>query len=241
MKLAFLLLVLVNLALFAWQHGVFGRFAESGREPERIARQVEPERIRVLSEREVQVLRERAAAQSRAAAAANPPPSSAPANGAGIDLSVAQACVEFGDFIGPDLARVETALLKLGLGSRQSARTVDAPGWYLVYLPPFKTRAEADRAVADLKKSGVKDLLVLTDGPLRLGVSLGSFRDPELAKAHVASLVKLGVKNARVSDKPTAVSATRLQMRELDAEAAQQLGAIAKEFPSQSVRACGAG
>lgn len=238
MKLAFLLLVLVNVALFAWQHGVFGRFAESGREPERIARQVEPERVRVLSEREVQVLRERAAAQSRAAA--TPPPSS-PANGAGIDLSVAQACVEFGDFIGPDLARVETALLRLGLGSRQSARTVEAPGWYLVYLPPFKTRAEADRAMTELKKSGVKDLLVLNDGPLRLGVSLGSFRDPELAKAHVASLVKLGVKNARVSDKPTAVSATRLQMRELDAEAAQQLGAIAKEFPSQSVRACSAG
>jgi|OpeIllAssembly_1097287.scaffolds.fasta_scaffold02236_5 hypothetical protein len=234
MKLAFLLLVLVNVALFAWQHGVFGRFAESGREPERIARQVEPERIRVLSEREVQVLRERAAAQSRAAAAAAPPA----ASGAALDLSVAQSCVEFGDFIGPDLARVETALLKLGLGSRQSARTVEAPGWYLVYLPPFKTRAEADRAVADLKKSGVKDLLVFADGPLRLGVSLGSFRDPELAKAHVASLVKLGVKNARVSDKPTAVSATRLQMRELDAEAAQQLGAIAKEFPSQSVRAC---
>ena len=234
MKLAFLLLVLVNVALFAWQHGVFGRFAESGREPERIARQVEPERIRVLSEREVQVLRERAVAQSRAAAAAAPPA----ASGAALDLSVAQSCVEFGDFIGPDLARVETALLKLGLGSRQSARTVEAPGWYLVYLPPFKTRAEADRAVADLKKSGVKDLLVFADGPLRLGVSLGSFRDPELAKAHVASLVKLGVKNARVSDKPTAVSATRLQMRELDAEVAQQLGAIAKEFPSQSVRAC---
>lgn len=238
MKLAFLLLVLVNVALFAWQHGVFGRFAESGREPERIARQVEPERIRVLSEREVQVLRERAAAQSRAAAVAAPPSA---ASGAGIDLSVAQSCVEFGDFIGPDVSRVETALLKLGLGSRQSARTVEVPGWYLVYLPPFKTRAEADRAMAELKKSGVKDLLVFSDGPLRLGVSLGSFRDPELAKAHVASLVKLGVKNARVSDKPTAVSATRLQLRELDAEASQQLAAIAKEFPSQSVRACSAG
>ena len=169
MKLAFLLLVLVNVALFAWQHGVFGRFAESGREPERIARQVEPERIRVLSEREVQVLRERAAAQSRAAAVAAPPSA---ANGAVIDLSVAQSCVEFGDFIGPDLSRVETALLRLGLGSRQSARTVEAPGWYLVYLPPFKTRAEADRAVADLKKSGVKDLLVFTDGPLRLAMLL---------------------------------------------------------------------
>ena len=61
MKLAFLLLVLVNLLLFAWQQGVFGHVPDGGREPERIARQIEPERIRILSERDVQVLRERAA------------------------------------------------------------------------------------------------------------------------------------------------------------------------------------
>ena len=38
MKLVFLLLLLLNVALFAWQQGAFGHFAEGGREPERIAR-----------------------------------------------------------------------------------------------------------------------------------------------------------------------------------------------------------
>jgi hypothetical protein len=60
MKLAFLILLLLNLALFAWQQGTFGRVGESGREPERVARQIEPERFRVLTEKEVQKLRERA-------------------------------------------------------------------------------------------------------------------------------------------------------------------------------------
>ncbi len=236
MKLAFLFLLLVNVALFAWQQGVFGRYAESGREPERIARQIEPDRIRVLSEKDVQVLRERAS-QARASATV----ASAPSTAAAPDLSVAQACVEFGDFLAADVTRVETALVKLGLGSRQTTRSVDMPGWYLVYVPPFKTRVEADRAATDFTKRGVKDLLVLTDGPLRLGISLGSFKDPELAKAHVAALDKLGVKNARVADKPTSVSATRYQLRELDAGTAQQLAAIRKEFPAQSVRPCGNG
>jgi len=235
MKLAFLLLLLLNLALLAWQQGVFGHFPDGGREPERIARQIEPERIRILSEREVQSLRERAA-QARAAAAVPPP--AAPAS---VDLTVAQGCVEFGDFLGPELARVETALLKLGLGSRQSTRPVEMPGFYLVYLPPFKTRAEADRAVAELKNSGVKDLAVLNEGALRYGVSLGSFRDPELAKSHVAAVTKLGVKNARLSEKPIAMPATRFQLRELDADAARQLGAIAQEFPAQTVRPCTTG
>mgnify|MGYP003554419275 FL=1 len=60
MKLAFLILLLLNLALLAGQQGVFGRFGEGGREPERVARQIEAERFRVLSEKEVQKLRERA-------------------------------------------------------------------------------------------------------------------------------------------------------------------------------------
>ena len=60
MKLAFLILLMINLALLAWQQGAFGHFGESGREPERVARQIEAERFRVLSEKEVQKLRERA-------------------------------------------------------------------------------------------------------------------------------------------------------------------------------------
>ena len=60
MKLVFLILLMLNLALLAWQQGAFGRLAEGGREPERLTRQVQPERFRVLSEKEVQKLRERA-------------------------------------------------------------------------------------------------------------------------------------------------------------------------------------
>jgi hypothetical protein len=235
MKLLFLLLLLVNVALFAWQQGAFGRFAEAGREPERLARQIEPDRFRVLSEKDVQVLRERA---SQARAALAPPAAAGSATPLPPDLSVAQSCVEFGDFQGTDVARVETALLQLGLGSRQTARPVEVPGWFQVYVPPYKTRAEAERAAAELGKRGVRDLLVMGDGPLRFGISLGSFKDPELARAHAASLEKLGIKNVRVADKPSPVNAMRYQLRELDAAAAQQLAAIRKEFPAQTLRAC---
>ena len=235
MKLVFLLLLLLNVALFAWQQGAFGHFAEGGREPERIARQLQPDRIRVLTEKDVQELRERAS-QARVASAAAPPPTPATP-----DLSLPQACVEFGDFLSTEVARVEAALLQLGLGSRQTARPVEVPGWYMVYLPPFKTRPEAERAAADLSKRGVKELLVLGEGPLKLGISLGSFRDPELARAHAATVEKLGVQNVRVSDKPSPVTATRYQLRELDAAAAQRLASIRKEFPAQSVRPCSGG
>ena len=57
MKLALLLLLLANLALFAWQQGAFGPAAEAGREPQRLARQVAAEKIRVLSPEQVAALR----------------------------------------------------------------------------------------------------------------------------------------------------------------------------------------
>jgi len=239
MKLAFLLLLLINVLLYAWQQGAFGHFAEGGREPERLSHQLESGRIRVLTEKDVQVLKERAT-QARAEAAA-PAPAGQPAAPAAapLDLGVAQACVEFGDFIGADVPRAEAALFRLNLGPRQTTRSVEVPGWYMVYLPPFKTRIEVDRAVADLGRRGVKDLQMLNDGPLRLGVSLGSFRDAELARAHQASLEKRGVQNVRMA--PTTINATRFQLRELDAGAAKQLAAIAREFPGHSVQACTGG
>lgn len=222
MKLAFLLLILVNILLFAWQQGVFGRYVESGREPERVARQIEPERIRVLTEGEVQTLRERARQ------------STGP-----LDLTVAQACLEFGDFGPGEAARAEHALAALATSSRPTARAIDAPGWFIVYLPPYKTSMEAERRAGELRKLGITDLLVLTENsPMKFGISLGSFREPEGAKARLAELEKLGVKGARISEKASSVAVTRFQLRDLDAATVRQLGALRADFPAQTLRTC---
>lgn len=222
MKLAFLLLVLVNVLLFAWQHGVFGRYGNGGREPERVARQVEPERIRVLTEKDVQTLRERAKQNSGV-----------------LDLNLAQACVEYGDFSAGEAARAEKALAALPAAVKVSTTAVEAPGWYMVYLPPFKTLADAERRAEDLRKLGVRDLLVMNENSaMKFGISLGSFRDPNTAKAHLAALEKTGIKGVRIADRPSTITLTRFQLRDLDATAAQQLGALRGEFPAQAIRAC---
>jgi hypothetical protein len=225
MKLAFLLLVLLNLLLFAWQQGAFGRFGEPGREPERVARQVEPERFRVLTERDVQALRERAT------------PSAAP-----LDLNAAHACLEFGDFPAADAPRVEKALAALSAGARVEARAVEGPGWYMVYLPPHRTWAEAERRADELRKLGVTDLYVMNESaPMKFAISLGSFRDPAAAKSHLAALEKIGVKGVRMSDRASAVVMTRFQLRDLDATSARQLATLREDFPAQSLRPCTSG
>lgn len=228
MKLVFLLLLLANLAVLAWQQGVFGRMPEAGREPERVNRQVEPDRIKALAPAEVRAIRDKARDVPTAPLA-------------GLDLAGGQACVELGDFAGELLERVRPRVDALNLGERLVARTVEVPGWYMVYLPPLKTRAEVDRAAAAMKKQGVKELLVIADNsPLRFGIALGSFRDQELARQHLASLEKRGVKGARVADTPSSVPATRFQIKPVDGALAQQLIGLQKEFPQSRLAPCSA-
>jgi hypothetical protein len=226
-KLLFMLLVLANLALFAWQQGVFGRMPEPGREPDRVNRQVEAQRIRVLVPAEVEQLKEKAR-----------PSPEAPL--AGLNLAAASTCVELGDFGDEAAERVRARLEALNLGDRRTSVPVDAPGWYLVYVPPFKTRAEVDRAAAEIRKLGVKDLLVIADNsPLRFGIALGSFRDPELAARHLADLRKRGVQGIRMSDAPATVPATRFRINGVDATLASSLTALQKEFTPSRLAPCG--
>lgn len=232
MKLLFLLLLAANLALFAWQHGAFGTLPESGREPERVARQIEPERIRVLTPDQARELRDKAKAA---------PAQPAAANGAALDLSAGAACVEFGDFSEAQVARLRPRLDALALGERLQATEVEAPGWFMVYVPPFKTRAEADRAAGQLREQGVKEFIVIGDNsPMRFGIALGSFRDQDLANKHLADLQKRGVKSARVADKPSSVPATRYVLRGVDASIGATLQSLQKEFGNARLAACAA-
>jgi hypothetical protein len=112
----------------------------------------------------------------------------------------------------------------------------------MVYLPPHKSWAEAERRAEELRKLGVKDLLVMSENaPLKFAISLGSFRDAEAAKSHLAALEKLGVKGVRMSDRSSTVVLKRFQLRELDAAASRQLATLRSEFPAQTLRPCSSG
>ena len=222
MKLAFLALVLANVLVYAWQHGLLGFTPESGREPQRTAQQIAPESLHVLTAAEIAKLR----------SVVQPGKDSA--------VMLAQSCLEFGDFSGEVLAQVQPRIDVLGLKDRLATVQVEAPGWYLVYMPPMKTRAEADARARDLRQqSGVKDLFVIGEAsPMRNGIALGSFRDRELASGFLAELESRGVKGARMADKPSTVGATRFRVRDVDPTLAQQLTRLQEEFPQQKLTPC---
>ena len=218
MRSLFFFLLACCLGVFAWQQGYFGELPAPGREPERLARQVAPDSVRLLSAEQ--------AAQLKTA-----PAPAAPAT---------QACLEFGDFEGAELARVKEGLAGLNLGDKLSVRTVEGAGWYMVYLPPARSRAEAERRADELRAQGVRDIAVIGDGsPYRNGLVLGSFRDPNAAKEHAAALEKRGIKGVRTPDRPSgSSSATRFTLHDIDPEQRTKLDALAQAFPQSKLATC---
>ena len=219
MRAAFLLLLLANIALFAWHKGLFGSAAEAGREPQRLDRQIAPERIRVLTPDQLAALRGSTVV-------------------AGDGAAGTAACLEFGDFDEAGLARVQSRLAALGLAERLRPRRVGTAGWFVVYLPPLPSRAQADQAAQDLRSRGVRDLVIMgPNSPMPNAIVLGSFRDPELAQRHQAELARRGVGGVQTTQRATA-EATRLEIRDVDAALARQLAEIQKEFPQSQLGPC---
>lgn len=234
MRALFLVLILVNLALFGWLRGMFGAFPAGGHEPGRLDQQIAADRVRVLTDSEERELQRRAA--ERGAPAGPPAPQVPPAAGEDAPL----VCLQMGEFTSQEqLTRLHDRLTGLKLADRASDISQDVPGWYRVYLPPATTLADAEARMAQLHEQGVHDALVLKDeGPLRLAILLGSFRDRDLARRQLAMLGRRGVKGARISERPTTQRSTLVELRGLDASMTQQLQELQKDFPQQKLQPC---
>lgn len=214
MKWIFYLLLLGNAVLFAWGQ-LYPRYqGEAGV----LERQLNAERIRVLPP---------------GAATAAPPAPAAPA---------VQACLEWGSFAGPAVARAEQALAALALGDRLAQRRgEEASGWW-VYIPPQRSKAEAERKSAELKGLGLDDHYVIGDeGPWKYAVSLGVFRTEEAARAHLTRLQGRGVRSAVAGARPAPTERVTFIVREPTAAEQQKLVELQRQFEGSELRAepCG--
>ncbi len=207
MRIVVLFLIAANLLLFGVWHGGWVDWPGEEREPWRLAQQVAPQNIRLL-------------------------PSNANPGEPGKNAS----CVEFGGFAGEDLRRAETMLAELKLGPRLSQRQVQEILGYMVYLPPFRTRTEADRALAGLRDSGVRDFFLIQDNtPQRLAISLGVYKTAEGAKTRSQALAQLGVKNVQIAARNSANMRTWFQVRDPSDEDKTALEALGKRFENQDL------
>lgn len=212
MKIVFFLLLVANLALLPLLQSLY----PSVTEPERLARQLNPERLTLLD--------------------AEPPPR--PADAAGTK-DAAPSCVDVGEFSTSAAERFEAQLSVLTLGELPSKRLVRMPPQHVVFLPPQASATAAGRRLLQLRELGFADSAVIRDEPSRgWAVSLGLFSRLDLAEAHLEKLRAAGVSDARIAEYPVNSARYAYRLSGLDAAGEQRLSELASGFASVTLQPC---
>ncbi|NWK43066.1 SPOR domain-containing protein [Ralstonia pickettii] len=253
LRLALLLLLLVNGVLLAANTGVFGpevskAWFESDREPERMRRQIRTEEIRILEPAPVS---SPAAAVPKSAPgspeASSPAASGTQANIEPTALTTAAAaenggtCTELGGLTEAQATRSIDQLRQVaGVQVERFTRQEDNRWW--VHMPARDTRDDAERKVSELKRRSVADSTIVQEGNTFV-VSLGLFRDKERAQQRLDELRAKDVRTAVVTQTRRLGSLTSLRVTataDAASGVAAQLAALKKTLGTEDLHACAA-
>jgi len=215
MRLLLIMLLVVNLGFFAF-HRFLNEPVDASAQIASL--QISPEKIRTVA--------------SEVAPAASAPvvATAAPA--------ALTACVEWGAFGGPEVARAEGALAALALPADSVQRRVTDIDGYWVHMPVLKTKPEVDRKLGELKALGVTDFFVVQDaGPWRNAVSLGLFKSEDAANAELERLRKIGVRSALVTRREKFLKQVSFFVREPSAATVARITELQRDFPTGEMKA----
>jgi SPOR domain len=209
-RIVIILLLLANLALFALTR----LDSAPGGEAQRLAEQVQPDKLKLLTPQQVAAL------------------------GPAKVASLSDVCVEWGPMSEAERTRAMTELAPLGLGPLVTSRRVDTGG-YSVTLGGFPTQAAAERRMAELRARGITDLSVVDLGRGQYVVSLGIFRTEVAANGRADALAQQGITGARVAPRPAGVQQTVLVIRDPPQAAVARLRELAPAYSGTEIRVGG--
>lgn len=222
-----LALLIANLGFWVWRAGALdslGLGPTSERDPARLARQVQPEAVRVLPA-------DLAAASLRAASA--PLGSGVAASAvAAATVPAASQCLEAGPFASGAIDAAEQALAVAGLpaGTWRRSGPETAPQ-YAVVLGPFNSRESLQTKREEIGRLQLPTEAVELPGKasgdaLQTVLALGRYDSRSAAEAGLAGFSKRGVRTARVAALPAPGGELRLRVDNASAALAEQLRAL---------------
>lgn len=211
MRPVFFALLLINLILLVWGQGYLGG-QETGREPERLKQQLEPDKLRILSTRME-------------------------------DEPVPPASENIGCKRIAGLAAAEAESIRTGIAA--------VPRWeahllpqkeslaHWVVIPELTSRAIAEKKKTELRQLGVNEGQVVEDAVLGpFAVSLGIFRNEQLAEEFLQSVARKGVRSARLAKRALPQEKVALELRAPAAELARRLPELLAPLAHASVADC---
>lgn len=196
LRIVFLISLLANVVFFVWSQGYLGA-ADSGREPQRLAAQIDPDKIRLLTTPE----------KDKAPTAATEKPAEKLPEPAVLCRRVPGLTTEQADSL--------LALFKEKLPGVTTASSVaEAPPRIVVAITGLANKEAADTKMTQVKAFGVTTPLTLEEeghGTYRL--VFASFSGRLSAEQLLTNLSKRGLKTPRVVELPAAGKQATLELK----------------------------
>lgn len=214
MKLVVLILVLVNVALLAFFNLDGGQPANTG-----VSRQpLLPEKVRLLSPVEIEALPKKETPESQE-----------------IE-QVKLGCYEWGSFSSANLTKAMEALARFSLDGSPVQKSPQEAARYWVYLPKSRSLQEAQAKMQELRNKGVEESFVVFEPQWRYAISLGVFKDEQLAAKLLEDLKSKGVVSAVKGVRNQEKGQTSLLIGNMSPDMVDELNKLKPDFPGSELK-----
>lgn len=221
LRLLVLSLVLANAGYWAWSQGLLAAYGLAPgvqAEPQRLATQIQPEAIRLLTAEEAKKL-------EGAPSASAPTAASAP------------ECLQAGLFNEQQTATLRASLeATLPPGSWQLESSVEPARW-IVYMGKYNNPENLAKKRTELRQLGVPFRAVNNEA-LAPGLALASFPLEADAEKELARIATKGVRTARVAQERAEARGQILKLAAVDTALRAQLDAIKPQLEGRALQTC---
>jgi hypothetical protein len=217
LRLLVLLLILANGAYFAWASGAlraYGFAPQQQTEPQRLAQQLKPEAIHVLTGDEFKQVE----AQRQAELAP-------------------KECLQAGPFTDAQWSALRPTLEGVLPADAWQFDTVQESARWIVYMGKYPNAPALAKKRGELSAMNLK-AQALTNPALEPGLSLGSFDSAQAANAELARLSLRGIRTARVVQEQEERQVTMLKLPALTEALKQQLVEAKPALAGKSLKSC---
>ncbi len=146
------------------------------------------------------------------------------------------ACYDWGTFSRSKLASARSFLNRYTLDVTVNQQTAEEATRYWVYIPSLRNAAAAQAKVEELRALGVEEMYVVQDQQSRNAISLGVFKDEQLATKLLEDLKSKGVVSAVKGVRNQEQGRASLYIRNMSSELVPEIQKLQPDYPGSELK-----
>jgi hypothetical protein len=149
---------------------------------------------------------------------------------------VVYSCYEWGSFSPANLPRARNVLTKFSLEATMKQVTSIESVRYWIYVPPLKSPEAAQAKLDELTALGVQESFIVKEPQWRNAISLGVFKDEQLAAKLLEDLKARGVRSAVKGVRNNEKSQASLLINHVSPEMASEINKLKPDFTGSELK-----